>query len=131
MVTKKRRCVGMNCMKCGSKRAENQAFCEECLQHMSRFPVRPNVVVQLPPRQNVVAAKKKRMAKKERKPDEQLRHLRKIIRWLCLLLVVALLAFGFVAFLLLRIADQQDLTASKLFACSNPAQIDVSRETFF
>ena len=121
----------MNCMKCGGKRAENQAFCDTCLEHMSHFPVRPNVVVQLPPQQPAVAVKKKRAPKKERKPEEQIRHLRSLTRWLCLLLVVALLGFGFMAYLLLRIADVQNLPQGKLFSYSTVTQTDVSRETFF
>lgn len=121
----------MNCMKCGAELKEDQVFCDECLANMARYPVRPNVVVQLPPQQPVAAAKKKRSVKKERKPEDVTRHLRSVIRWLCLLLAVALLAFGFVSFLLLRILDNQSASKGKLLSYNTVSQMDVSRETFF
>lgn len=121
----------MNCMKCGAALKAEQVFCEQCLAEMARYPVRPNVVVQLPPQQTASAVKKKRNPKKERKPEDQVRHLRLVIRWLCLLLVAALLAFAFAAYILLQHLHEHGYFERNFFTYATVAQTDVSRETFF
>ena len=117
----------MNCMKCGAEIKGEQVFCDECLTQMARYPVRPNVVVQLPPQQDSLPSRKRRVQKKERDLAEQNRHLRAWIRWLSLLLVVALLGFGLMAFLLLQYLDNEEKDA---FSLSYSAVENVSRETF-
>ena len=114
-------------MKCGAEIKGEQVFCDDCLTQMARYPVRPNVVVQLPPRQDTPSARKRKPQKKERDLAEQNRHLRSWVRWLCLLLVVALLGFGLMAFLLLRFLDQRDAENKPV---SYSAVENVSRETF-
>lgn len=118
----------MNCMKCGSEiKDEEQVFCDTCLTQMARFPVRPNVVVQLPPRQESSPTRKRRPQKKERDVAEQNRHLRSWVRWLSLLLVVALLGFGLMSWLLLRLLDKRDAEQEPTAYSSVE---NVSRETF-
>lgn len=116
----------VNCMKCGAEIKGEQVFCDDCLTQMARFPVRPNVVVQLPPKQDSLPARKRKPVKKDRDLAEQNRHLRSQVRWLSLLLAVALLGFGLMAALLLRFLDQRD-GGEKPSAYSI---VDVSRETF-
>ena len=43
----------MNCMKCGRKYDSDQAFCPHCLDQMAKNPVRPDVIINLPNRQDV------------------------------------------------------------------------------
>lgn len=80
----------MNCMKCGRDISEDQAFCPKCLELMARYPVKPNVVVQLPVRKEI-PQKKAQPRKKVRTPEEQILRLKRKNRWLtgivCLLLV--------------------------------------------
>ncbi len=38
----------MNCLKCGEKIEHNQVFCPNCLAEMEHYPVKPDIVVQLP-----------------------------------------------------------------------------------
>ena len=114
-------------MKCGAEIKGEQVFCDECLAQMARFPVRPNVVVQLPPKQDPATTRKRRVQKKERDLAEQNHHLRSWIRWLSLLLVVALLGFGLMAFLLLQYLDKEDAAQRPV---SYSAEPNVSRETF-
>ena len=114
----------MNCMKCGAEIKGEQVFCDECLTQMARYPVRPNVVVQLPPHQDALAARKRKPLRKERDLIEQNRNLRAWIRWLSVLLLIALLGFGLMTFLFLRYLDQQDTKTVTYH------YVDVSRETF-
>lgn len=88
----------MNCMKCGREIALGQAFCKDCLEDMSHYPVSSTTPVQLPV--HPVAAHPSRRAprvKKIRKPEEQILRLRKIVRRqniLILLLLTAVIGLG-------------------------------------
>ena len=77
------------CMKCGRPRAEDQAFCEECLTDMARHPVKPGVVVLLPQQERSTRpASRKRHAAPS--PEELLPRLKKRILALWLALILAL-----------------------------------------
>ena len=83
----------MGCMKCGKETADNQAFCEECLEEMAAYPVKPGTPVLLPNRPAAPVVRKHRSHKRQRKPEEQLSHQKKWIVFLCAfccLLMVAL-----------------------------------------
>ena len=91
----------MACIKCGKETDQNQAFCDSCLEVMEQYPVKPDVVVQLPPAR-LLGSDKKGARKKELSPKELLRKQRKLIKnyqrilfglVLLLILVVALLVF--------------------------------------
>ena len=82
----------MTCMKCGAQTGENQVFCDHCLSVMEEYPIRRNIHVHLPKRQEEEEASK-RPAKKKRAPtpEEQISQLRmKVLR---LRLAAAVLAF--------------------------------------
>ena len=84
----------MNCMKCGSEIPEDQVFCQHCLSVMEEYPIRRNIHVHLPKRDEGDTAPK-RPTKKTRllSSEEQLSHLRlKVLR---LRLLAAILAFLF------------------------------------
>ena len=87
----------MNCMKCGREISGDHAFCPKCLALMEKYPVKPDVVVQLPPRRDT-SPKKVQPRKKPLTPEEQVQRLKKRNRWLvaalCLVLVGSLLLFS-------------------------------------
>ena len=80
----------MNCMKCGREIGEGQAFCEECLEIMEQYPVRPGTYVRIPPRKDYEDLRQPRR-KKELTPEEHIALLQNKIHWLSIA-VVALLA---------------------------------------
>ena len=93
----------MNCMKCGREIPEGQVFCQECLAVMDAYPVNPGTHIQLPQRPARVEDKK---ALRQIPPVEQIRQLKRAIRWLCLTVGVLLAAVAILALLLV-----QNLTA--------------------
>ena len=77
----------MYCMKCGREMEAEQAFCEDCLLEMEKYPVKPGTAVQLPVRKPVHQARK--MSKRRTiSPEEQIARLKKRIWFLCGILVV-------------------------------------------
>ena len=84
----------MNCLKCGSEMKDSGVFCETCLADMANYPVKPNITVQIPRRPSAPVAKKK--AKKSRfpRPEDHIRHLKRVRNWLIALLIASLLAFA-------------------------------------
>lgn len=92
----------MRCMKCGADIPDDQVFCDSCLDSMKQYPVRPNVLVQLPPPRSY--SKKSSASKSEATPAQQIRKLKKrnlILRCMVLFLVLVLLGgsyFGWTYF---------------------------------
>lgn len=81
----------MNCMKCGREIGEDQVFCEECLLDMEKYPVKPGTTVQLPKRREQPGAKKSHPRRKAPLPlEEQVKHLRKRLRFMAVLSVILL-----------------------------------------
>ncbi len=66
-------------MKCG-REIENGVFCTTCINQMTRYPVKPGTVVQIPYRAPETASKKNAVRKKMPTPEEQNDKLRKIVR---------------------------------------------------
>ena len=89
----------MNCAKCGREIEENQVFCPDCLKGMEDYPVKPGIVVHIPKRADE-AEEKKNQARRRAvlTPEEQLRKLKKKLRWLRLSVAVLLLACGLLCF---------------------------------
>lgn len=82
----------MYCMKCGKKIPEKQAFCDNCLAVMDRFPVKPGTRVLLPNREIPTTVKKAPAKRKVLSVEEQLARSKKVIQWLSLILAVTFLA---------------------------------------
>ncbi len=89
----------MNCIKCGIEVPGEQVFCDACLAEMEKYPVKSDVTVTLPPRNEMPATKKKNR-KRTLPPEEQLRRVKTKLRmahftlavvFVCFLLVVAML----------------------------------------
>ena len=83
----------MNCMKCGRETQNEAVFCQDCLQDMEKYPVRPGTVVQLPRRKENIVLKK---VTKRHIPtaEEQIKALRKRVKILMLLLVLCIVAIA-------------------------------------
>ena len=64
------------CMKCGREMAAGRAFCEECLTDMERYPVASDTPVIIPVQPASSPARRQKL-RRERKPEEQVRILRK------------------------------------------------------
>ena len=88
----------MNCMKCGNEIRDGQVFCENCLTDMVQYPVARDTYVQIPQRPAKPAEKKA----KEVPLQEQIRGLKKSIRWLLSIIAVLVVMLAVMALLLLH-----------------------------
>ena len=87
----------MTCMKCGRAVALGQAFCKDCLEDMSHYPVNPSTPVHIPMEPPMQTPKQIPRPQQVRKPEENTSHLREGVRFLTfgiLLLLVMLLVLG-------------------------------------
>ena len=81
----------MNCMKCGREIAEDQVFCESCLEVMRKYPVKPGIAIQLPQRKEASFVKKVQTKRRYvPTPEERIRTLKKRIRVLVILWLITL-----------------------------------------
>lgn len=84
----------MSCMKCGREIALGQAFCKDCLEDMSHYPVNPATPVQIPVQPPAVHNNRRNTkTRKNKKPEEQILRLKKQVRLqaiviLCLLTMI-------------------------------------------
>lgn len=92
----------MNCLKCGTKIASTQVFCDNCLQVMEKYPVKPDAAVHIPQR-TVKTTERKQPRKKESTTEQILRHKNSIIFWLILTIVVLCGVVGVLAWKLLQL----------------------------
>lgn len=74
------------CLKCGKETEATQVFCPECLEQMSRYPVRPGTPVHLPIRPAV--SERTVARKRERTPSQTIAELQTLIRWLTVTIAV-------------------------------------------
>ena len=93
-------------MKCGKEAAQGQAFCDDCLAVMVQYPVKPDTVVQLPPKR-ILSSEKKGSRKKELSPKEMLRKQRKLVKKLQLVLLILLLLLALTTTLLVYVLYSQ------------------------
>ena len=79
----------MNCLRCGRETAEQQVFCNLCLDDMARHPVKSDTPIYLPNRKTKEPSKKQpHWQKRERTPEEMVTILRKRVRILAVLCVI-------------------------------------------
>ena len=85
----------MNCMKCGREVGQDQAFCQDCLAEMEKYPVKPGAVVQLPAQSVESTPKKQTHRRPVLSAEEQIQLLKRRNRGLilALLLTAVLMAF--------------------------------------
>ena len=99
----------MNCMRCGKEKKPEQAFCESCLSSMRKYPVKPDVVVQLPvqPVRSAVPRKRPGLSAGER--IARLRRRNQVLGILVLLMGTMALLFAIVSVVLLEQANVRKL----------------------
>ena len=85
-------------MKCGREIPEGQVFCSGCLEVMAAHPIPPETHVNIPKRPAKPAEKKSRKIT----PAEEIRLLKKAIRWLLVTVAILTAAMGMLAILLLQ-----------------------------
>ena len=81
----------MNCLKCGREIPETQVFCDDCLQVMESYPVKPGTAVYIPTRP---PCKRQSSRKKPPAPAEQIARLKRTRLWLCILAGVLVICLG-------------------------------------
>ena len=93
----------MKCLKCGTDTGKDAVFCNDCLQSMEQYPVKPGTVIQLRRREVIQAQKKPPRPKRHNDATEQVVYLKKLIKVMAVLLVVAVIVLGlFTAMLLMQ-----------------------------
>ena len=96
----------MHCLKCGQKTGDSEVFCENCLEDMKKYPVKPGTVVRLPQRQPAPVNKKRPQKHLSfRKAIDQISMLRNRTRLLTAALIVTFLCFLAAAFLVLYLLE--------------------------
>ena len=78
---------GMNCMRCGREIPEDQVFCPDCLEGMKKCPIKPDIPIRIPRRPDPALYRSVR--KKGPPEEEQIRVLKKQVRLLAWLLILA------------------------------------------
>ena len=97
----------MECLKCGREIEPSQAFCDECVAKMAKHPIEPGTPVHLPLRPT--SGEKAAARKRERTPSQIIAELRKMIRWLTVIIaVLSLLLCATAAFLLHTLDNQSE-----------------------
>ena len=79
----------MICLKCGKETAGENVFCQECLQVMEKYPVKPDTPVHLLQRP-ARSPEKQSPHKKESSPKDAEKQHRLLVR--CLAVVIAVLS---------------------------------------
>ncbi len=79
------------CIKCGREITSDAVFCEECLADMEKHPVKPGTPVVI--HQKPTAPIRRAPVRKVRKPEDQLRSLKRTVTylWTVILLLTAAL----------------------------------------
>ena len=77
----------MSCMKCGRDVEAGQIFCENCLEEMEKYPVKPETVVLIPTRTAGHGVKKQHQRRQT--PEEQIAALEKRCKRLMITLLIS------------------------------------------
>ena len=85
----------MSCMKCGKAAEDGQAFCARCLEVMEQYPVKSDVLVQLPVRTE--ASPKKQTHKPRLGQKIRIARLQRQIRWMWAVIILLVIALIIVA----------------------------------
>ena len=99
----------MNCMKCGRETAEDQVFCELCLNEMENYPVKPGTVVLIPSRNEEDEVRRIQHRKRPAlSVSDQIVRLRKKLLWTRIALALLLVACGLLCMAVGRLAVEWD-----------------------
>lgn len=92
----------MQCLKCGKETKNEQVFCARCLSVMETYPVKPDVHIQLPRRDDREPSKKSAKKRRAFSVEEQISILRRRNRRLAAALLAMTLLLGAAGYLLAR-----------------------------
>lgn len=93
----------MKCIKCGKDTVSGAVFCAECLADMDQHPVKPGTPLILPKRDEQPLTKHGR--KKTVKPEVQVIHLKKALRWMLGIIAVLLLLVAAAAIIIFQLLN--------------------------
>ena len=79
----------MHCMKCGNEIPDGQVFCEDCLNVMAKYPVKPDTPVQIPKRPARTEKKHSRQISQKEVIRKQAKKIRRLT-WIAALLFILL-----------------------------------------
>ena len=79
----------MHCMKCGNEIPDGQVFCEDCLNVMAKYPVKPDTPVQILKRPARTEKKHPRQISQKEVIRKQAKKIRRLT-WIAVLLFVLL-----------------------------------------
>lgn len=102
----------MSCLKCGKQTDEKQAFCNECLALMEKYPVKPGIAIHLPHRDSAPQEKKSAVRHREPTAAEQVERLRKAVRWLLGMIAVLSVLLLLTAGMLLHVLDKSPVSGN-------------------
>lgn len=118
----------MNCMKCGREIPLGQAFCKDCLEDMSHYPVNPTTPVQIPVQPPAANTPRRHSrSKKPKKQEEQILRLRKLLRLeaiAILLLLTMLIGLGLFTYRKLFSASDLDRPGENYLTTETSQQTD-------
>lgn len=81
----------MRCMKCGRDIVEGQVFCEICLADMAKYPVKPNIAIQLPHRKDTPGPKKAHSKRRQPpRPENKILAMKKWLRFMLAMWLITL-----------------------------------------
>lgn len=115
----------MDCMKCGKELKSEGVFCPECLAEMEKYPVKPNITIQLPVRRPAAPSRKRSRRQRYIKPEEQIRYLKKVRNWLVGILLFVILLFAASAAVTVHYLNSED----SFGIGQNYSTIDTGNET--
>jgi len=115
----------MTCMRCGRETTENHVFCDNCQQNMAQYPVKPGTAIHLPHRPVVAPTKKQAHRRRPLSPEEQVIHLRKMLKrmWVFLALLTLVLCMA-TAMLVHEILHPEDLMIGRNYTIETTSQAD-------
>lgn len=120
----------MSCVKCGRETANDQVFCESCLQEMESYPVKPGTVVHIPSRDRQEEAKKAPTKRRViRTPSEQILLLRKKLITLRILVALLLLLCAGLGIVVGKFAEELDF--QRLLGQNYHTQETVQRDSSY
>lgn len=98
----------MNCVKCGREIEEDQVFCQNCLEEMSLYPVKPGTAIHIPSHKHEEEFKKISPRRKLLTPSEQNLKLRKKVLRLRILVILLVLVCGALGYVVARTVEELD-----------------------
>lgn len=102
----------MNCLKCGKETSGTQVFCEDCLQIMQHYPVKPGTAIHLPRRDTTSQEKKQHDRSREPSKEDALLQLRRMTHFLTAIIAVLSVLLLLTASMLIHTLEKEKPASS-------------------